>query len=168
MAPVENDQVVDRALARFPPGAVTVHHPLQPPPPAAATDPAQPDGAPRGGGAAAAASLPLSPETLQRVFDAEPTQHGLLILPDRVQAGPMYVAVLHKHASVQGSLTAAARLGFQMLAPGSDDEEDDEDDEEEEGAGEDGPDAAAPDAAVPADGTAAEQRAALAGSDAAG
>ncbi|GLC43107.1 5-methylcytosine rRNA methyltransferase nsun4 [Pleodorina starrii] len=139
IAPLQNDQVVERLLSRCGPGAVRVLPAIEllkqelegAAAAGAATEPAVGTGpgvknssAKAGGGGASGGAADVV-----GLLGVEATKHGAICLPDRGGWGPIFVAVLEKVGQVE-AMGAAALLRPQPTG-GSDDE--DEDGEEEEG-----------------------------------
>ncbi|KXZ52945.1 hypothetical protein GPECTOR_8g32 [Gonium pectorale] len=135
LAPLQNDELVERLLRRCGPAAVRVLPPLEilreeaAALAAARAGPATMAGSEAGTGPAGGGKAGGGVE----VFGAEATRHGAICLPDRGGWGPIYVAVVEKVG--EPAAGGAAALMHLRLDEGSDEEEDEEEDEGgEEGA----------------------------------
>ncbi|GIL70532.1 hypothetical protein Vretifemale_1270 [Volvox reticuliferus] len=149
IAPLQNDDVVERLIRRCGPGVVSVLPAVEALRGAVAaevnlevemaekTAPAMPGNGgevPRsrsfeGGEGVREAAGGGGVAEVMKVFGAEATRHGLICLPDRGAWGPIYVAVVEKVGEMQGMGVAAV---LRPQPTGVSDEED-EGSEEEEG-----------------------------------
>lgn len=110
IAPVQNDEVVERLLRRCEPGAIRVLSAME----------------------LLRGTLEEAVEVVEgqvvELLGVEVTQHGAICLPDRGGWGPLYMAVVEKTGDVAG-MGAAALLRPQPTG-GSEDEGDDDEEEE--------------------------------------